>query len=187
MITLLQPKPGGWLLMTGPPSKNSTVISTIVHLTQKGPLRVLDCADYFPDLFTAQGRARRGKGSEQRVTIARATTCLQVLEALRDMRPTSTEFVVLDMLRPFFQMQAEGENRTKILKACIRQLDRLAKKASGIVTVTPPVIPNSYASDLLGLLDASADRSLLTDPTSNGYTRPGSAGPDFSSWSLPIF
>jgi integrase len=42
MITLLQPKPGGWLLLIGPPSKSSTILSAIVQLTYKGPLHIIE-------------------------------------------------------------------------------------------------------------------------------------------------
>jgi hypothetical protein len=167
MITLLQPKPGGWLLMVGYPTKTTTAISAIVQLTRKGPLRVLDCGGYF------QGNpwSKKGDGSDDNpadpITIAHVTTCHQVLDALKAMEASTNEFLVLDVLRPFFDPSVEIKERRRLLKASIRQLDRLAKRAKGIVTASPPVVPNATVFEFLGLLSASSDESIRTDSASD--------------------
>jgi hypothetical protein len=187
MITLLQPKPGGWLLLVGPPSKNSTVLSAIVQLTKKGPLRVLDCAGYFEANISAQAKAHHGEASRKEITIKRVATCEQVFDALTGMRPTATEFVILDLLQPFFTRQGDFPDYKKVLKACISHLDRLAKKANGIVTVSPPIVPTSATLELLALLSASSNGNLSADPLGNGYGFPTSSRADNPLGDLSLF
>jgi hypothetical protein len=187
MITLLQPKPGGWLLMIGPPNKNSTVLSAIVQMTKRGPLRVLDCAGYFSTEAPVRKTSSDDGPFEDQVTIVPAATCDQVFQALKAMRPSQTEFVVLDMLRPFYPRWGDSQYCKQILRACIKQLDRLAKKASGIVTVSPPVVPSSMTLELLAILNASSNGSLSSDPLENGPHFSGHHYEDHPFSDLPLF
>jgi hypothetical protein len=186
MTTLPQPKPGGWLLLVGPPSMNSTALSAIVQLTQKGPLRIVDCAGYFQTELPVQRKSPDDSASQSQLTIEQVTTCEQVFEALKSMRSNQTEIVVLDMLRPFFTHRGDFQECKRVLKACIKQLDRLAKKANGIVTVSPPVVPTSTTLQLLAVLKAWSNGSLSSDPFGNdrGGSSPARQDHPFSDLSL---
>jgi hypothetical protein len=187
MITLLQPKPGGWLLLVGPPSKNSTALSAIVQLTQKGPLRIVDCAGYFQEEFPVQRKPPHDGASKSQLTIVQAATCEQVFEVLKSMRPNPTEFVVLDMFRPFFTSRGDAQDYKRVLKACIKQLDRLAKKASGIVTVSPPAVPTPTTLQLLAILKASSNGSLSSNPLGIDHGLSGLAPEDYLFSDLSLF
>jgi hypothetical protein len=59
MITSIEPKAGGWILLVGPRSLNPTMLKTIARLGERGDLRVLDCGNQFNTFMV--GCAARGR------------------------------------------------------------------------------------------------------------------------------
>jgi hypothetical protein len=47
MITSIEPKAGSWILLVGPRSLNSSMLTVIARLGECGALRVLDCGNQF--------------------------------------------------------------------------------------------------------------------------------------------
>ncbi|PWB56003.1 MAG: hypothetical protein C3F13_02780 [Anaerolineales bacterium] len=155
MITSIEPKVGSWLLLVGPRSINTTMLTAIARLGEHGALRVLDGGNRFNAYTVA--RAARGRPEVlNRITVSRAFTCYQVLSLLESTPAIQVPFVVLDMLSTFYDEAVQLGERKRILRACIEHLRRLERLAGGAVSIHPPAVPSPAAQELWELLRASA-------------------------------
>src|SRR5512137_642239 len=70
-----------WMLVVGPRSLNTALLTAIARLGEGGPVRVLDGGNRFNAYVVA--RAARGRPEVlNRITVSRAFTCYQVLSLL---------------------------------------------------------------------------------------------------------
>lgn len=163
MITSIEPKVGSWLLLVGPRSINTTMLTAIARLGERGALRVLDGGNRFNAYTVA--RAARGRPEVlNRITVSRAFTCYQVLSLLESTPAIQMPFVVLDMLSTFYDESVQLGERKRLLRACIIHLKRLERLAGGAVSVHPPAIPSPAAQELWELLRASAADTFIVQP-----------------------
>jgi ABC-type cobalamin transport system ATPase subunit len=163
MITSIEPKAGSWLLLVGPRSINTTMLTAIARLGERGALRVLDGGNRFNAYSVA--RAARGRPEVMnRITVSRAFTCYQVLSLLESTPAIQVPFVVLDMLSTFYDESVQLGERKRLLRACIIHLKRLERLAGGAVSVHPPTVPSPAAQDLWELLRASATDTFIVQP-----------------------
>jgi hypothetical protein len=65
-------------------------------------------------------------------------------------------FIVLDFLRTFYTPFVWAEERKRLLKACLAQLDRLAKDSSGVVSIHPPSVLSNMENELLKIVTKAA-------------------------------
>jgi len=65
-------------------------------------------------------------------------------------------FVVLDLLSVFFDPFVYIDERKRLLGECLKQLDRLAKGSSGLVSVRLPYVLSQTESDLLKMVTGAA-------------------------------
>lgn len=153
--TDIEPRTGRWLLVAGPRSMNSTMLTAIARLGERGDLRVLDGGNRFNAYPVA--RAARGRPEIlNRITISRAFTCYQVLSLLESTPAVRVPFVVLDMLNTFYDESVHAGERKRILRCCITHLKRLERSAGGVVTVHPPAVPSPAAQELWEILQVAA-------------------------------
>ena len=151
MITSIEPQVGRWILLVGPRSMNSTILEAIAKLGSIGPVRILDGGNRFAAYKVA--RAVRGQAEIlERITVARAFNCYQVLSLLEDTPSISSPFVVLDMLSTFYDESVKARERKRLLYACICHLKRLVRNAGGVVSIHPPDVPNETATELLKMV-----------------------------------
>jgi hypothetical protein len=61
-------------------------------------------------------------------------------------------FVVLDLLSTFYDESVQIGERKQLLRACILQLERLARVAGGIVSIHPPAVSSPVTVQLLEML-----------------------------------
>jgi hypothetical protein len=183
MITSLEPKAGscaadfvsaalrtgsaraGFLLLVGPRSLNTSMLTAIARLGQGAPVRVLDGGNR----FNAYTVARQVQGRPQvleRITVSRAFTCYQVLSLLESTPATASPFVVLDLLNTFYDESVQAGERKRLLRSCIAALHRLEQAAGGAVSVHPPAVPSQTALELLGMLQAATVDTYFIQPAS---------------------
>jgi len=190
MLTSIEPKAGSWILLVGPRSLNSTMLTAIARLPAPVPqaqvgercsLRVLDGGNRFNAYTVA--RAARGlspfsggrpeapsrdiRGILNRITVSRAFTCYQVLSLLESTPSTQAPFVVLDLLNTFYDESVQIGERKRLLRSCIAHLERLERFAGGVVSVHPPAVPSQAAIELLSLLQASAVDTFFAQPAAS--------------------
>ena len=145
----------GWMLLVGPRSLNATMLAVIARLGESGPLRVLDGGNRF-NAYTVARAAHGRQDILDRITVARAFTCYQVLSLLEDTPAIQIPFVILDFLSTFYDESVQVGERKRLLRACTLHLERLAGASGGAVSVHPPAVPSQAAVELLRLLQASA-------------------------------
>ena len=160
------PQATGWCLMVGLPDMNTGLLMAIARLPvpasaahTAGPVgvRVLDGGNRFNAHTVA--RAARGRPDIlERITISRAFTCYQVLSLLES---TPATFVVIDILHTFYDESVQAGERERLLRACIAELARLGRAASGLVSMYLPAIASTTAFELLDLLHAAATLSTV--------------------------
>jgi len=125
MITSIEPKAGSWILLVGPRSLNSTMLTAIARLGERCSLRVLDGGNRF-NAYTVARAARGRRDILEHITVSRAFTCYQVLSLLESTLSTQAPFVVLDLLNTFYDESVQIGERKRLLRSCIAHLERLA-------------------------------------------------------------
>jgi hypothetical protein len=163
MITSIEPKTGGWILLVGPRNLNATMLNAIARLGEGGAVRILDGGNRFNAYMVA--RAARGQQDVlNRITVSRAFTCYQVLSLLESTKAIPVPFIVLDLLSTFYDESVQAGERKRLLQACTLHLERLAGTAGGVVSVHPPKVPSQAAVELLESLQASAEDTYFIQP-----------------------
>jgi hypothetical protein len=163
MITSLEPKAGGWILLVGPSSLNTTLLNVIARLGERTSVRVLDGGNRF-NAYTVARAARDWEDILNRITVSRAFTCYQVLSLLESTPSTPSPFVILDLLRTFYDESVQAGERKRLLRACITHLERLEQASGGVVSAHPPGVPSQAAIELLGMLQTSAVDTYFIQP-----------------------
>jgi hypothetical protein len=159
-----------WMLVVGPRSLNTALLTAIARLGEGGPVRVLDGGNRFNAYVVA--RAARGQPEVlNRITVSRAFTCYQVLSLLESTpaiqvspappaRGTDQQaplrLVALDLLNTFYDESVRVGERLRLLQACILHLERLAGTGGNAISVHPPAVASQTAIDLLETLQRSA-------------------------------
>jgi len=155
MFPSLELKTGSWMLLVGPSSLNASLLQGIAHFGEQAGVRVLDGGNRF-NAYTLARAARGRPDVLNRITVARAFTCYQLLALLESTPATAGPFVILDLLRTFYDESVQVGERKRLLRAGIAQLHRLEQAAGGLVSVHPPALPSPAAVALLGLLEEAA-------------------------------
>jgi hypothetical protein len=101
----------------------------IAALALRGPACVLAGSDWVPGYGLAHALRRRTvevAGALERVRLARAFTCYQLLDLLAGTAPDSCPLLVLDFLHTFYSPDIPLPVRWRVLNGCGRHLQRLA-------------------------------------------------------------
>jgi hypothetical protein len=162
-------KAGSWSLLVGPSSLNTRLLHGIAYLSAQAPERdkphihVLDGGNRF-DGFTL-ARAARGRPEVlNRITVARAFTCFQLLALLESTPASDGPFIILDLLRTFYDESVQAGERKRLLRVCLAQMQRLEQAGGGLASVHPPALSSPAAVELLGMLQAAATDTFFIQP-----------------------
>ena len=168
MNPILEPKAGSWRLLVGPASLNTSLLRGIAHLPVLVPaaqvqaqvgehagVHVLDGGNRFNGYTLARAACGRQE-ILNRITVARAFTCIQVLALLESTPASDGPFVILDLLRTFYDESVQAGERKRLLRCCISQMQRLEQAGGGLVSVHPPALASPAAIELLDMLEQAA-------------------------------
>jgi hypothetical protein len=154
---------GSFILLVGPRSLNTSMLTAIARLGEGAPVRVLDGGNRF-NAYTLARLARGRPEVLERITVSRAFTCYQVLSLLESTPASLSPFVVLDLLNTFYDESVQVGERKRLLRLCITQLKRLEAAAGGAVSLHPPAVPSQAAVELLGMLQAATAEAYFIQP-----------------------
>ena len=155
MNTDIELKTGNWLLVMGPRKIVPTLLTMTARLAEAGPVRVVDGGNLYNVYPVA--RAARGRTEVlERISVSRAFSCYQVLTMLENMPAEPVPFVILDLLKMFYDPFVWTEDRKRLLRKCLTHLDKLEKTAGGLVSVHPPRVLCQTESELLEMVQAAA-------------------------------
>jgi hypothetical protein len=119
----------------------------LTHLTAqfalKGPVRVLDGGNRFQARTLQRKLRRHGRDVYQaveRVQVARAFTCFQMVALLNEQETISMPILILDLLATFGDESVPERQRRRLLDQALGQLQRLSRPAPVVVSA-PPLDP----------------------------------------------
>jgi hypothetical protein len=128
-------------LLIGPASLQREVsLKFIAELAQTGPVRVLDGGNRF-DLLALNRELRRRDlelyKALERVQVARAFTCYQMVTLLEKPAPRGIPTLVLNLLSTFQDENASQIERLRLLESCLHSLNKNAQHAPVLVILHP--------------------------------------------------
>jgi hypothetical protein len=168
MDQLPEPISGKFTLAVLPRRPIQPLLSLAARLALRGPLRVLDGGNCFNAYIVAQALRLHMPDVNpvlERITVARAFTCYQMLTLLQETPVQPVPTLVLDMLATFRDENVPEVERRRLLLICLERLQRLAVVAPLLVSAStdggPPMSQQSRSKlprrdGLLALLEAAA-------------------------------
>src|SRR5512146_734182 len=135
------PFSGQLALVIGPHAVQAQMLDLAARLAVGGPLRVLDCGNRFNVYPVARAIRSRTAGLQaalERIHLARAFTCYQVLTLLEEAPDEGVPTLVLDLLATFYDEDVKLPESQRLLRRCLLQLRRLCRSAPLIVSAQPP-------------------------------------------------
>jgi hypothetical protein len=161
MNTLLNPVPDDLLLVIAPHAGGAIMWDLIARLASRGSLRLLDGGNRF-DVYRcnlAVGHALGGQTADlpavlERISLARAFTCYQLVALLKDTPTEPVPTLVLDLLSTFYDENVSTAESLRLLQHCLSQLQRLNRLAPVAISVRPGP-PESRPGLLDALLEAA--------------------------------
>lgn len=161
--------PGHWLLVVAPHAANDLMMDLLARLAHRGPVRIVDGGDRFRAhrIARALRRAARGEipdlyGALQRIHLARAFTCYQMVTLLEELTapaipdaPKIFPTLALDLLTTFYDENIPLAESQRLLEICIGHLSHLSSRGPLAVSVKPPRV----VEERIALVDQLADRA----------------------------
>jgi hypothetical protein len=146
MNRLPEPSPGYLWLVLARHAARQPMLDLAARLAQRGDLRVLDGGNSFNAYIVARSLGRwigeDGKVLEkalQRISVARAFTCYQVLTLLSETPSAPYPTLVLDLLATFYDENVELYESQRLLESCLGHLSRLSRLAPVVVSAQAPL------------------------------------------------
>jgi len=174
LAVLVAPRAGGEALMN--------LAARLVHRSRRSgardaALQVLDAGNRFEAYRLARALRRLMHESLdaalERVRMARAFTCYQVLTLLDETPGDPAPTLVIDLLDTFYDESVPQGERGRLLQGCLINLRRLSHFAPVLVSVCP--LPPGLAEDPTGFFEqvlAAADRVWLPAPPPDTWQQP---------------
>ena len=122
-------RPGHLLLVETLGPEKEKITELIAKLILRGPLRVVAGSDWLPAYALSRRIRQRSLDVKQildRLYVARAFTCYQVLDLLEGTRSSGDPLLILDLLHNFYDPDIPLPTRLRILKQCSQHLERLS-------------------------------------------------------------
>jgi hypothetical protein len=139
-------------LLTAPFEVQQQMITRLVtELALSGPVRVLDGGNRFDVLRI--NRALRGKKSPyyaalERIRVARAFTCYQMLTLLEETRFAGSPTLVLNLLATFRDENVPLPERQRLLRSALHWLTTAARRDPVMIILHPPPADDPFLEPL---------------------------------------
>lgn len=143
------------------------LLELVARVARRAPLRVLDGGNCFNAYIVARELARHTSDVEaalQRIQVARAFTCYQVLTLLEETPADGRPTLVLQILDTFYDESVALLERERLLAQSMLELQRLCRSASVGVSARLPKVDLEETSGLLATLENAADRTWRLEP-----------------------
>jgi hypothetical protein len=152
-------------LVIGPHSAQLQMLELAARLAEHTPLRVLDGGNRFNVYLVAQAVRRHTsqlRPALERIRVARAFTCHQVLALLADTPALPGQAtLVLDLLSTFYDESVRLPEALRLLEGALGHLRRLSAAAPVVVSARPPLAAQCDRLPLLGHLQAAAAQTAF--------------------------
>jgi hypothetical protein len=140
MDLLPEPLTGKITLAVVPRRAIQPLLGLAARLALRAPLRVLDGGNCFNAYVVAQilrQQTQEVEAALERIRVARAFTCYQMVTLLDETPTTPIATLVLDLLATFRDETVPLAERQRLLEYCLERLKCLAPAAPLIVSASP--------------------------------------------------
>lgn len=153
-------------LVIGHRAERTDMLELSAALALRGSVRVLDGGNSYDALYVARTIRRQTVQLDEtlnRISVARAFTCYQMVTLLQETAVSPTSTLVLDLLATFGDESIDLSESVRLLRLAAVQLQRLCRLAPVIVSIRP------WAQAAPGAAHQT-DRSILTEMVMNAAT-----------------
>ena len=154
--------------------ERENITELIAAFSLRGPLYVVAGSDWVPSYGLTRlirHRTHEVKQTLQRVRVARAFTCYQLLDLVASIRPDDEPLLLLDFLNTFHNDDIPLPVRFRILRQCCGHLQRLAFRKP--VAVLIQELPTEDYAAFYTILAQSADEVLREEGKQERVCQPG--------------
>jgi len=130
--------------LCAPHAARDEIAPLIARLALQGPIQVLDCGNRFAGYRIMQHLRLLlpdPTPAIRRIFVRRAFTCYQVSTMLDETPARPQPCLLLDMLSTFYDENVTLPEASRLLECCLRQVERLSREGSLLVTLAPPPSP----------------------------------------------
>lgn len=145
MNTLPDVQTGELAVLLGPRAARETMLALTAVLALRGPVQVLDAGNCFNAYQVARQLRRHTTDLDaalNRITIARAFTCYQVVALFQQTQATAAPLLVFDLLATFTDESVAVPECYRLLRQTTDHLRRLRRCAPVVVSLRPPRQPD---------------------------------------------
>jgi hypothetical protein len=136
------------------------LLDAVAHMSLRGPVRVLDGGNSFNAYQVARALRRHSPdlAGLERIQLARAFTCYQMLALLESTPQYALPTLVLDMLTTFYDENVPLRECQRLLEASLAHLQRLSRAAPVLVNASWPKAIASERAQLVEAIEQIADQ-----------------------------
>ena len=134
---------GSFTVVCAQHAAREQITSVIAELSLRGPLTILDGGNRFQAYRVAHLIRKQTpdvRAAAERLFIRRAFTCYQMLALLENTPSERQPYLVLDLLATFYDDHVPTHETSRLLDACLTQLERLRRAAPVAITLAPPQV-----------------------------------------------
>ena len=175
MSLLAELNPGQIGLVVGPRAERTMMLELSAHLALRGPVRVLDGGNSYNALYVARYIRRHTAQLNEmlnRITVARAFTCYQVVSLLQQTAVSPHPTLILDLLSTFYDESVDLREAHRLLREAVSQLHRLRRLAPVIISLRPTPPHQTDRAGLSQPLEKIADHFLIWEPVETAVYQP---------------
>ena len=162
-------------LVIGPRAERVQMLELSAILALRGTVRVLDGGNSYNALYVARYIRRHTVQLNEtlnRITVARAFTCYQMVTLLQETAVTAAPTLVLDLLTTFGDESIDLGESVRLLRLAIVQLQRLCRLAPVVVSIQPFPSHQSDRAILTELVMNAATHHFIREPMSTAVSQP---------------
>jgi hypothetical protein len=157
--------PNTLLVVCGPAAARDEAAMLAVQLALQGEVTILDGGNRIQAYRMAHLLRRQTTDVDKaasRIFIRRAFTCYQMTALLENLPIIRQPVLVLDLLASFYDEQVSSREASRLLDACLRQVERIQQLAPVVISLAPPLDPER--GFLVERVCQRADRLYLPEP-----------------------
>jgi hypothetical protein len=151
-------------LLAGPSAEREAMFRVVSILALRGPVSVLDggnCFNAFRVARYVRSQTPHLEEALDRISIARAFTCYQVVSLFEQTPATEAPKLVLDLLSTFCDESVNVPESERLLRIVIGHLHRFKSLGPVMVSIRPA--PQPERSGLVELISSAADQVYARD------------------------
>jgi len=162
-------------LVIGPGAERLQMLELSARLALNGAVRVLDGGNSYNALYVARYIRRHTVRLDEtlnRISVARAFTCYQIVTLLGETAVSTAPTLVLDLLATFGDESIDLRESIRLLRLALAQLQRLCRLAPVVVSIRPFPIHQSDRTVLTELVMNAATHHFVREPLEKAVFQP---------------